>query len=104
LNLSALAPHDAIRERRQGTRRGAAISWYGDETYLKVRGRWCCIYRAIDRDGNLHESGHQPALAQDRRAARKRHRQAGMAVANFKFKSLWPPGAPAPVRSPDGDL
>ena len=24
-----------------------------DETYLKVRGRWCCLYRAIDRDGNL---------------------------------------------------
>jgi transposase-like protein len=24
-----------------------------DETYLKVRGRWCCLYRAIDRDGDL---------------------------------------------------
>ena len=44
---------DALRERRHGTRRGAGISWYIDETYLKVRGRWCYLYRAIDRDGNL---------------------------------------------------
>src|SRR5215203_5936429 len=24
-------------------------SWYVDETYLKVQGRWCSLYRAIDR-------------------------------------------------------
>lgn len=41
-----------LRKRRHGTRRGAGISWYVDETYLKVRGRWCYHYRAIDRDGN----------------------------------------------------
>ena len=28
-------------------------SWYVDETYLKVQGRWCYLYRAIDRNGNL---------------------------------------------------
>ncbi len=28
-------------------------SWYVDETYLKVHGRWCYLYRAIDRNGNL---------------------------------------------------
>ena len=27
-----------------------------DETYLKVRGRWCYLYRAIDRDGNLSDA------------------------------------------------
>ena len=27
------------------------MSWYVDETYLKVRGRWTYLYRAIDRDG-----------------------------------------------------
>ncbi len=36
------------------TRRGhTGRSWYVDETDLKVDGRWCCLYRAIDRDGNL---------------------------------------------------
>jgi len=27
-----------------------------DETYLKVKGRWCYLYRAIDHDGNLVDS------------------------------------------------
>ena len=28
-------------------------SWYVDEIYLKVHGRWCYLYRAIDRSGAL---------------------------------------------------
>jgi transposase-like protein len=43
----------ALRKRRHGTRRAASVSWYVDETYLKVRGGWCYLDRAIDRDGNL---------------------------------------------------
>jgi putative transposase len=31
-------------------------SLYVDETYLKVHGRWCYVYRAIDQDGNLVDS------------------------------------------------
>ena len=42
-----------LRKRRFGKRRGSGASWHVDETYLKVRGRWCYLYRAIDRDGNL---------------------------------------------------
>ena len=42
-----------LRKRRHGTRRGARVSWYIDETYLKVRGQWVYLYRVIDRDGNL---------------------------------------------------
>jgi putative transposase len=42
-----------LRKRRHGTRHGAGVSWYIDETYLKVRGQWVYLYRAIDRNGNL---------------------------------------------------
>jgi putative transposase len=42
-----------LRKRRHGTRRKSGTSWYIDETYLKVRGKWVYLYRAIDRDGNL---------------------------------------------------
>ena len=27
-----------------------------DETYIKVHGKWCYLYRAIDHDGNLVDS------------------------------------------------
>ena len=42
---------DALRKRRNGTRRGAGVSWYIDETYLKVRGQWVYLYRSIDGTG-----------------------------------------------------
>ena len=43
-----LAAH--LRAKRRGR---AGVSWYADETYVKVEGRWCYLYRAIDREGNL---------------------------------------------------
>jgi len=46
-----------VTERLQARRRGRrSASWYLDETYVKVAGRWCYLYRAIDRDGNLLDS------------------------------------------------
>ena len=41
---------DELRCRRRGK---AGRSWYVDETYLKVGGRWCYLYRAIDKAGAL---------------------------------------------------
>ena len=41
---------DRLRAKRRGC---AGVSWYIDETYVKVAGRWCYLYRAIDRDGDL---------------------------------------------------
>jgi putative transposase len=40
----------ARRQRRHGT---VENSWYVDETYIRVQGRWFYLYRAIDRDGHL---------------------------------------------------
>ena len=57
--------HEAVRDwearfapllaaRLRAKRRGqAGGKWHADETYLRVGGRWCYLYRAIDRDGNL---------------------------------------------------
>ncbi len=42
-----------LRIKRHGQ---AGKSWYVDETYLKVHGKWCYPYRAIDHDGNLVDS------------------------------------------------
>jgi transposase-like protein len=39
-----------LRRRRKGR---SGKSWYVDETYIKVKGRWCYQYRAIDRSGAL---------------------------------------------------
>jgi len=39
-----------LRWRRRGK---VGCSWYVDETYIKVEGRWCYLYRAIDRSGAL---------------------------------------------------
>ena len=42
-----------LRRRRRGKGGAGRRSWHVDETYLKVRGRWCYLYRAIDRHGDL---------------------------------------------------
>jgi putative transposase len=41
---------EELRRRRHGKVRP---SWYVDETYLKVAGRWCYVYRAVDSTGAL---------------------------------------------------
>src|SRR3954471_17376955 len=45
-----LAPLLAVRQRRAGK---VGRCWHVDETYVKVAGAWCYLYRAIDRDGTL---------------------------------------------------
>jgi transposase-like protein len=42
-----------LRQRRRGRGGAGRRSWYVDETYVKVRGHWCYLYRAIDRSGDL---------------------------------------------------
>ncbi|MEL4378125.1 IS6 family transposase [Brucella cytisi] len=40
-----------IADQAQKRRRRTLASWRVDETYLKVKGQWTYLYRAVDRDG-----------------------------------------------------
>jgi putative transposase len=40
-----------IAARAQSRKRPTATSWRMDETYIKVKGHWTYLYRAVDRDG-----------------------------------------------------
>ena len=65
LERGCVFTHEAVREweerfapllteQLRAKRRGqAGRSWYVDETSSKVPGRWCYLYRAVDRDGHL---------------------------------------------------
>lgn len=44
---------EQLRAKRYGK---AGKSWYVDETSIKVHGKGCYLYRAIDADGNLVDS------------------------------------------------
>jgi transposase-like protein len=60
--------HEAVRDRearfapliteqlRARLKGKTGRSWYVDETYVRVSGKWCYLSRAIDRDGNLVDS------------------------------------------------
>jgi putative transposase len=78
--------HEAIRdwetrfaplltEQLRMNRRGqAGKSCYVDETSIKVHGKWCSLYRAIDQDGNLVDS--RLSEKRDMDAAKQCFRQA----------------------------
>lgn len=39
-----------LRAKRKGK---VGKIWFVDETYIRVKGKWCYLYRAIDENGNL---------------------------------------------------
>jgi len=41
---------EQLRAKRKGQ---VGKIWFVDEAYIRVRGRWCYLYRGINEDGNL---------------------------------------------------
>jgi putative transposase len=78
-----LAPllRDVLRKRRHGA---VGKSWDVDETYIKVQGQGCYLYRAIDRNGHLI----------DARLSATRD----LAAAEAFFRSAWTVTGVAPDR------
>src|SRR5258708_21804852 len=66
---------EQLRTRRHGQ---AGTSWYVDETYIKVHGKWGYLYRAIDHDGNLVDS--MLSEKRNREAAQRFFQQAVIVV------------------------
>lgn len=51
---------------RKRYKRPVGISWRMDETYIKVKGQWVRLYRAVDKEGKtvdflLSEKREEPA-------------------------------------------
>ncbi|MGU3401695.1 IS6 family transposase [Brucellaceae bacterium D45D] len=44
-----------IADQAQKRKRPTSGSWRVDETYIKVKGKWTYLYRAVDRDGQTLE-------------------------------------------------
>ena len=44
-----------LLRRLNQSKRAVTGRWHIDETYVKVRGQWCYLYRAIDSDGDTVE-------------------------------------------------
>lgn len=57
---------DQLRAKRRGR---IGVSWTIHETYVKVAGRWCFFYHAIDRHGAIIDSMLSPY--RDKHAARQ---------------------------------
>src|SRR5260370_28075875 len=49
-------PHSSQINCEPGDEGKEARSWYVDETYVNVKGKWCSLYRGMDRGGNVVDS------------------------------------------------
>lgn len=51
VNFAAIF-REKLRAKRRNSNKVSRV-WHVDETYVKVKGKWCYLYRGIDQDGNL---------------------------------------------------
>ena len=86
-----------LRRRRKGK---VGRSWYVDETYIRVHGRWKYLYRAIDREVDHDSRGGdhcrpsllpEPQASSGRWAAATRRSQ----TSPSRTVSLGPSGSPS---------
>jgi putative transposase len=69
---------------RKGKKRPVGRSWRMDETYIKIKGQWRYLDRAVDRDGQTLD------------VLLTVHRDKKAALRFFK-KAVWPHGLPEKV-------
>jgi hypothetical protein len=66
----------------RGRKRTVGKSWRMDETYIKVKGQWKYLYRAVDRDGNTVD--FLLRARRDKRAAQRYFEQSMFIMACLK--------------------
>jgi IS6 family transposase len=72
-----------IRKRAYGQHRSwRGLQWHVDETYLRVSGRWCYLWRAVDQNGQLID--FRLTARRDAKAAKAFVRQAFETVRLFQ--------------------
>ena len=64
-------------------KRGVGLRWRLDETYIKVNGKWCYLYRAVDKEGKTIDF-----LLTHRRKKRAAHRFLTKAIAQNGIPEL----------------
>ena len=64
-------------------KRGVGLRWRLDETYIKVNGKWCYLYRAVDKEGKTIDF-----LLTHRRKKRAAHRFLKKAIAQNGIPEL----------------
>jgi transposase-like protein len=75
-------------------KRPVGKSWRMDETYVKVKGQWKYLYRAVDRQGNTVDFLCAPIVTRPLRAATSRRRLTRMVSPKrlpwIRAAPIWP--------------
>jgi len=58
-----------IAAKAQAKKKPTAVSWRMDETYIKVKGKWRYLYRAVDKEGRTID--FLLTIKRDRKAAKR---------------------------------
>jgi len=71
-------------------KRADGKSWRMDETYVKIRGEWRCLYRAVDKEGNTVDfllRARLPRVISKNRSSKTAHPRRRQST---KAEPIWP--------------